>query len=116
MTDFLGFFLSLFSLLAAGMISGLRLKPYIDAGEQFTPRTFALYPALLAFVFAFPIVVFLYWRRRQIFVTIGLIKFTDKQLFALLWSILYIFIALTFFPSQPTEQQPSVPPLHQATI
>ena len=115
-TEFLGFFLALFSTIAAGVISGLRLKPYIDAGEQFTPPTFALYPALLALAFASLPVFFLYRRRPQIFVSVGSIKFTGRQLFIVLWSVLYIVIALTFFPYQPAGPRFSVPPLPRTSL
>lgn len=115
MEEFLGFLLALFSTLAAGVVSGLRLKPYIDAGEQFTPHTFALYPALLAFALAFPSVWFL-WRRRPLVVTIGSIKFTEGQFFAVLWSLLYIVIALAFFPYQPIKRPLSSPTLPQTAL
>ncbi|HXG22170.1 MAG TPA: hypothetical protein VNN62_24260, partial [Methylomirabilota bacterium] len=103
MEEFLGFFLALFSTLAAGVVSGLRLKPYLDAGVQFTPPSFALYPALLACAFALPTVIATFWRRPQRVVTIGAIPFTKRQLFAVLWSVLYIVLALTYFPYEQTE-------------
>lgn len=116
MDEFLGFFLALFSTITAGIISGLRLKPYIEAGEQFTPPSFALYPALLALAVVFPIVFLAFWRRKQVFITVGSIKFTQRQLFAVLWSLVYVTIALTFFPYQPIGQQLPVPPMNQIAL
>jgi hypothetical protein len=114
--EFLGFFLALFSTIAAGIISGLRLKPYIEAGEQFTPPTFALYPALLALAFVLPIVFLTFRRRQHLFVTVGSVKFTQRQLFAVLWSLVYITIALTFFPYQPIGRQLPIPPMNQILL
>ena len=47
-SELLGFGPALGSTLAAGRVSGLRLKPYLDAGAVYTPPTFMLYPALIA--------------------------------------------------------------------
>ena len=56
MRELLGFALALSSTLTAGLVSGVRLKPYLDASAIYTPPTFALYPALIAAAFAILVV------------------------------------------------------------
>ncbi len=101
MNELLGAGIALLSTVAAALVSGLRLKPYLDAGAVYTPPTFALYPALIAVAVAVPAVVILFWWRRKTSVTVGPATLTDRQFFAVLWCLLYIFTALIFFPYQP---------------
>ncbi len=101
MNELLGAGMALLSTVAAALVSGLRLKPYLDAGAVYTPPRFALYPALIAVAVAVPTVVSLFWWRRKTSVTIGPATLTDRQFFAVLWCLLYIFTALIFFPYQP---------------
>ena len=101
MSELLGFALALLSTLIAGVVSGLRLKPYLDAGEVYTPPTFALYPALIATGLSLLLVLLCCrWRRRSL-VQIGPVSFTSRQLFAFFWCLLYVFVAVVFFPYQP---------------
>jgi hypothetical protein len=100
MSELLGFTLALFSTLLAGVISGLRLKPYLDAGAVYTPPTFALYPALIATGCAVFLLLLCQWRSKSL-VNMGPVSFTGKQFFAFVWCLSYILVALTFFPYRP---------------
>lgn len=118
------------SILAAAVVSGLRLKPYIDAGVTYTPASFMIYPALLAFAIAAPLVFLLRKLQGEKDVELGPLNFsvspasaspprpvqggimsliTKRQLPArtpliAFWCVLYIVIAVTFFPYEgPTE-------------
>jgi len=110
MSDLLGFAIALFSTLIAGVVSGLRLKPYLDAGEVYTPPTFALYPALIATGFSVFLLILCQPRRKSL-VNIGPVSFTGKQFFAFVWCLFYVLVALTFFPYQPSlaPQAPQIP-------
>ncbi len=101
MNELLGVGMALLSTVAAALVSGLRLKPYLDAGAVYTPPRFALYPALIAVAVTVPTVVILFWWRRKTSTTLGPATFTDRQFFAVLWCLLYICTALIFFPYQP---------------
>jgi len=100
----LGWFMALLSILAATILSGFRLQPYLAAGVQITPPTLALYPALLAATVSAPATFIFYWRgRRRVY--IGPISFDKQQFFAFLWSLFYIGIAVSLFPYQEKFHQ-----------
>ena len=101
MNELLGFVIALFSTLLAGIVSGLRLRPYLDAGEVYTPPTFALYPALIATGLSLLLVLVVCQWRRKATVRLGPVSFTGKQFFAVLWCLVYVLVALTCFPYQP---------------
>jgi len=114
MKEVYGFFIALLSTLAAGVVSGLRLQPYIKAGAVYTPPTFMLYPGLAALALAILSVLFLYTLRKKRIITIGPASFTDRQFFAALWSLSYIVIAVGVFPYQPLESRPTAESLQRA--
>lgn len=107
MNHFLGIFITALSVLIAAIVSGLRLKPYMDAGETYTPPTFALYPALIAAAIAIPTVLLLRKIQGKTDIDIGPATFADRQPFMVLWCILYVTIAVTFFPYQERPKPPA---------
>ena len=106
MNQLIGLGITGLSVLLAAITSGLRLKPYVDAGIERTPPTFAMYPAAIALAIAVPIVFFLRWKQGSKNVEIGPAKFMDNSLFIVLGCLLYVFIAVTFFPYQPPVSVP----------
>jgi hypothetical protein len=109
MNQLLGLGITGVSVLLAAITSGLRLKPYMDAGVEQTPLTFATYPALIATAITVPIVFFLRWRQGKKNVDIGPVTFADNLLFVALGCWLYIVVAVTFFPYEPP---PNLQPAH----
>jgi len=101
MNQIIGLGITGFSVLLAAITSGLRLKPYIDAGIERTPPTFAIYPAAIALAITVPLVFLLRWKQGSKNVVIGPAKFMDNSLFVVIGCLLYILIAVTFFPYQP---------------
>jgi hypothetical protein len=95
------------SVMIAAIVSGFRLRPYLDAGEQYTPPTFALYPALIAIAVTVPIVLLLRWWQGKRDLDVGPVTLADRQPFIVLGCLLYIFVAVTFFPYQPPAKPPS---------
>lgn len=109
MNQLIGLGITGLSVLLAAITSGLRLKPYVDAGVERTPPTFAMYPAAIALAIAVPIVFFLRWKQGSKNVVIGPAKFMDNSLFVALGCVLYILIAVSFFPFQAPVQLPGHP-------
>jgi hypothetical protein len=100
MNKVLGIGLTGLSVMVAALVSGFRLRPYLDAGETYTPPTFALYPALIAVAVAVPVGLLLrWWHGKE--VDIGPVTFTDRQPFIVLWCLFYVAVAVTFFPYRP---------------
>jgi len=110
MNQIIGLGITALSVLSAAIASGLRLKPYLDAGMERTPPTFAIYPAALALAITVPVVYFLRWKQGHKHVEIGPAKFMDNSLFIVLGCLLYILIAVTFFPYQPPVFVPYIGP------
>lgn len=100
------------SVLLAAITSGLRLKPYMDAGVEQTPMTFAVYPAGIALAITVPTVFFLRWWQGKKNVALGPATFTDNSLFVALGCLLYIIVAVAFFPYEPPAP---LQPAHQGT-
>ena len=99
------------SVMIAAIVSGLRLRPYLDAGETYTPPTFAMYPALIAIAITVPLVFVLRWWQGKVDVDIGPVTLADRQPFIVLGCLLYILVAVTFFPyQQPSKALPTSPP------
>ena len=99
------------SVMIAAIVSGFRLKPYLDAGETYTPPSFAMYPALIAVAVAVPVVFLLRWWHGKAEIDIGPVTLTDRQPFVVLGCLFYIIVAVTFFPYQPPPKPlPSSPP------
>jgi len=106
MNQLIGLGITALSVLLAAITSGLRLKPYLDAGVARTPPTLALYPAAIALAITVPVVFFLRWKQGSKHVAIGPAKFMDNSLFVAMGCLLYILIAVSFFPYQPLVQFP----------
>lgn len=96
------------SVLLAAVTSGFRLKPYLDAGIERTPMTFAIYPAATALAIAVPIVLLIRWWTGKSAISFGPVTFTRNLPFITLGCLLYVIIAVFFFPYQ--EPLPSTPP------
>jgi len=95
------------SVFIAAIVSGFRLRPYLDAGETYTPPTFALYPVLIAVAVAVPTVFILRWWQGKTDVDIGPVTLADRQPFVVLGCLFYIIVAVTCFPyEQPAKPQP----------
>lgn len=107
--ELLGMLVTALAILSAAIVSGLRLKPYIDAGETYTPASFMLYPALAAALVAVPIVFLLRAVQGTKEIEIGPLKFTERTPFMALWCILYIVIAVTFFPYDGSQEPAPLP-------
>lgn len=97
------------SVMIAAVVSGFRLRPYLDAGEAYTPPTFALYPILIAIAVTVPVVFLLRWWQGNRDIDIGPVTLADRQPFIVLSCLLYIIVAVTFFPYQPPVKP--VPPV-----
>lgn len=110
--ELLGMLATALSVLVAAVVSGVRLKPYLDAGETYTPASFMLYPALVAIAVAGPLVFFLRKVQGKKDIEIGPLVFKDRTPFMALWCFLYVVIALTFFPYDgptPEDHPPAAP-------
>lgn len=101
MNQIIGLGITALSVFSAAIFTGLRLKPYLDAGETRTPPTFAIYPMAIALAITIPLVFFLRWKQGSKHVEIGPAKFMDNSLFIVLGCLLYILVAASFFPYQP---------------
>src|SRR5215510_1845094 len=111
MNKLLGFGVTGLSIMIAAIVSGLRLRPYLDAGETYTPPTFAMYPALIAIAITVPVVFGVRWWQGKTDVDIGPVTLADRQPFIVLGCLLYILVAVTFFPyQQPPKALPTSPP------
>lgn len=110
MNQIVGLVITGVSVLLAAITSGIRLKPYMDAGVEQTPMTFAVYPAGIALAITIPTVFFLRWWQGKKNVDIGPATFTDNSLFVVLGCLLYILVAVTFFPYEPSA---TLQPTHQ---
>ncbi len=104
--ELLGMLVTALSILSAAIVSGIRLKPYMDAGETYTPASFMIYPAVIAAVIAVPIIFFLRKRQNSQTIAVGSLVFKDRAPFIALWCVLYIVIAFTFFPYEPPVKLP----------
>lgn len=120
--ELLGMLVTALSVLAAAVVSGLRLKPYLDAGDTYTPASFMLYPAIVAIAIAGPLVFLIRRLQGKNEIEIGPLVFKDRTPFMALWCVLYIVIALTFFPYEGSSEaddvsvpgtQEEAAPLHQ---
>ena len=100
------------SVMCAALVSGFRLKPYIDAGMARTPMTFAVYPAAIAVGIAVPVVFFVRWWTGKKTIDVGPVSFTGNLPIIALGCLLYILIAVSFFPYQepspPAEESPNM--------
>lgn len=112
MNQILGLLITGVSVLLAAITSGLRLKPYMDAGVEHTPMTFAVYPAGIALAITVPTVFFLRWWQGKRHVDIGPVTFADNSLFVVLGCLVYIVVAVTFFPYEPSA---TLQPAHQGS-
>jgi hypothetical protein len=117
MSQVWGFGVTAISVLVAAVTSGLRLKPYLDAGVARTPPTFALYPILIAAAIAVPLVFLLRWWQRQQDVDIGPIRLSGNLPFIAFGCTLYVIVAVGWFPYQPPPKpQKTIPTTDPQTI
>lgn len=107
MNQLIGLMITALTVFSAAIVTGFRLKPYMDAGITRTPPTFAMYPAAIALAITIPLVFFLRWKQGTKHVEIGPAKFMDNSLFIVLGCLLYILVAVSFFPYQPPAFVPS---------
>ncbi|MBM4255708.1 MAG: hypothetical protein FJ147_07405 [Deltaproteobacteria bacterium] len=107
MNQLIGLGLTAISVFSAAIVTGFRLKPYMDAGVTRTPPTFAIYPAAIALAITIPVVFFLRWKQGSKHVEIGPAKFMDSSLFIVMGCLLYILVAVSFFPYQPMTRSPA---------
>jgi hypothetical protein len=111
MDQLYGLCLTGLSVLLAAVTSGFRLKPYLDAGIERTPMTFAIYPAGIAVAITVPVVLLLRWWTGKKAITIGPVTFTENLPFITLGCVLYAVVAVLFFPYQAPP-----PPIPQGSL
>ena len=109
MNQLIGLGLTALSVFSAAIVTALRLKPYMDAGMTRTPPTFAIYPAAIALAITIPVVFLLRWKQGSKNIVIGPAKFMDNSLFIVMGCLLYILVAVSFFPFQPATVLPGHP-------
>lgn len=100
------------SVIIAAVTSGIRLKPYLDAGVERTPMTFAAYPALIAIAITVPVVFAIRWLTRKKSIAIGPVTFSGNLPFITLGCLLYAAIAVLFFPYQAAPPPPAKDAIH----
>ena len=120
MNQFSGLLITALSVLTAAIVSGLRLKPYIDAGAARTPASFMLYPVLITLAITVPVVFLLRKVQGKKDIDIGPIQFNDRMPFIALGCLVYAVISLAFFydpapvpsgvPSPQQQRQPEPRP------
>jgi hypothetical protein len=107
MNQILGMGVTALSVMIAAVVSGFRLKPYLDASLERTPLTFAFYPLVIAAALAVPTVFLIRKWQGKRNIDIGRVTFTGNLPFIALGCLLYVLVAMTFFPYQ--EPQPPMP-------
>jgi hypothetical protein len=110
MNQLLGLLTTALSIMAAAIVSGLRLKPYIAAGHTHTPLAFAFYPAVIAATIVVPVVFLLRRWQGKNDVDIGPVTFPGRLPFIALGCLIYILVAVTFFPYQAPKEPPTFTP------
>lgn len=108
MNKILGLGATALSVMIAAIVSGFRLQPYLAARQAYTPPAFALYPALIAVAITVPVVLILRQWQGKADMDIGPVTLADKQPYIVLGCLLYVIVAVTFFPYQklPKEYHP----------
>ena len=115
MNQFSGLLITALSVLTAAIVSGLRLKPYIDAGAARTPASFMLYPVLITLAITVPVVFLLRKVQGKKDIDIGPIQFNDRMPFIALGCIVYAVISLAFF-NDPAPVPSGVPAPQQRQL
>lgn len=100
------------SVIIAAVTSGIRLKPYLDAGVERTPMTFAAYPAFIAMAITVPVVFAIRWLTGKKSLNIGPVTFSGNLPFIALGCLLYAAIAVLFFPYQAMPPRPAKDAVH----
>jgi hypothetical protein len=116
MDQFYGLGIAGLSVLIAAITSGFRLKPYLDAGVERTPMTFAAYPAGIAIAIAVPVILLIRWWTGKKQIQLGPVTFAGNLPFIALGCLLYVVIAVLFFPYQPPAPPQPTEPAHQAAL
>jgi hypothetical protein len=113
MNQFSGLLVTALSVMAAAIVSGVRLKPYIDAGAARTPASFMLYPVLVTLAITVPMVFLLRKLQGKKDIAIGPVTFNDRMPFIAFGCIVYAIISLTFFYDRNPVLSPALfPPGH----
>jgi hypothetical protein len=120
MSQLYGLGVTALSVLVAALVSWARLKPYVDAGEKYTPLSFAVYPALTAAAIVIPVVFLLRkWQGKKV-LEIGPIAFPGEFAFVAFGCWMYVIVAVVFFPYQPpirpTPDNPYRPAVREVAI
>jgi hypothetical protein len=115
MRQLYGFGITAVSVLTAALVSGFRLKPYLDAGVERTPLTFAFYPAVIATAITVPVVLLLRWWTGKKSINVGPVTFIGNLPFIAFGCLLYVLVAVTFFPYQAPPQPPEPGTVQHAT-
>ena len=116
MNQFSGLLITALSVLTAAIVSGLRLKPYIDAGAAHTPASFMLYPVLITLAITVPVVFLLRKVQGKKDIDIGPIQFNDRMPFIALGCIVYAVISLAFSTIRPRFRAVFRPPSSSASL
>ena len=98
MNELYGLGITALSIVIAALTSGFRLKPYLDAGVERTPLTFATYPAAIAAALSIVVIFLVRWWTGKKNVNVGPVTFTGNLPFIVLGCFLYVIIAISFFP------------------
>ena len=106
MNQLLGLAITGFSVLGTAIFSGLRLKPYIDAGATRTPLSLFFYPAVIAVAITIPIVFILRKLQGTKDIEIGPVTFPDRMSFIVFGCWIYMAVAVSFFPPELPEPPP----------
>lgn len=108
------------SVMVAALVSWARLKPYVDAGEKYTPPSFFIYPMLVSLAITVPVVFFLRWWQGKKDIAIGPIAFPRDFAFVAFGLVAYVFVAVVFFPYQPpprpTPENPYRPVVREVAL
>ena len=110
MNQILGMGVTALSVMIAAVVSGFRLKPYLDANLERTPLTFAFYPLTIAVALTVPTVFLIRKWQGKRNIDIGRVTFTGNLPFIALGCLLYVVVAVTLFPYQeprPPSPKPS---------
>ena len=120
MNQIYGLGVTALSVMVAAIVSWARLKPYVDAGEKYTPLSFAVYPALTAVAITIPLVFLLRKWQGKKSVEIGPISFPGRFAFIAFGLWIYVIVAVVFFPYQPpmrpTPENPYRPVVQHASL
>jgi hypothetical protein len=85
------------SVLLAAVVSAIRLKPYLESGQTWTPLHVTTYPALLALGAALVVYGLARGRGGARFVEVGPLRFSPRHLAVAVGCLAYVAIAIVVF-------------------